>query len=396
MKQARRLDHIEEYYFSRKLREVASLNSNGANVLNLGIGNPDQPPPIEVIQKLHIASLYGQANGYQGYKGVSELRSAIAQWTEKIYGVELNPEDEILPLMGSKEGIMHISQAFVNPDDEVLIPNPGYPTYRSVTEIIQAKVVEYDIISNQNLDMQSVAAKITNNTKILWLNMPNMPTGEAPNRKVLQELIYLAKAEGFLIVNDNPYSTILTSDYFSIFQLEHAKDVCLELNSLSKSHNMAGWRVGWVSGRKELIEIILKVKSNMDSGMYWPIQQAAVVALKQSEEWIQELNLNYKIRRLLVWKILDELGCSYSREAVGMFVWATIPDHYASGEMLTDYLLHEVGVFVTPGSVFGSNGNRQIRISLCSSEEELNEAIIRIENHKYLKNENKKIVAIAR
>ncbi|NRA10567.1 MAG: aminotransferase class I/II-fold pyridoxal phosphate-dependent enzyme [Crocinitomicaceae bacterium] len=364
MKEAKRIQNIKEYYFSKKLKEVAGLRANGVDVLNLGIGNPDQPPPVEAINQLRLSALFSDSNGYQSYRGMPELREAISTWMKKRYDVNMNPDTEILPLMGSKEGIMHISQAFIDPEDEVLIPNPGYPTYKAVSSIVGAETLEYSIEPDVMIDLEALARQISPKTKIFWLNAPHMPTGETPNKEVLQQLIYLAQANDFIIVNDNPYSTILTDEYFSIFQLEGAKEVCLELNSLSKSHNMAGWRIGWVAGNSKLINSVLKVKSNMDSGMYLPLQTAAVRALNVYEEWINELNQEYAVRRSVVWEILDVLNCSYQKNTVGMFVWAKVPDDYSSSEDLSDYLLHEVGVFVAPGIVFGSNGKKYIRVSM--------------------------------
>lgn len=378
MKEANRLEGIHEYYFSKKLREVVEMNKQGADVLNLGIGNPDLMPPEEAMNELGRSSLLAHSHGYQSYKGIDEFRGAIADWSNGIYGIELNPSTEILPMIGSKEGIMHVSQAFVNAGDEVLVPNPGYPTYRSVSEIVGAKTIEYSIVPETGIDMEEIISLVSDRTKILWLNFPHMPTGIAANRSTLRKLIELAKEKNFLIVNDNPYSTILAEEYFSIFQLEGAKEVCLELNSLSKSHNMAGWRVGWLAGKELLINSVLKVKSNMDSGMFRPIQEASIKALKVQEDWIQELNLEYKKRRLVAWKILDELTCEYDQSAVGLFIWARIPDHYSEVEELTEDLLHKAYVFITPGFIFGSNGNRYIRISLCTSEGKLESALKRI------------------
>ncbi|MDX2362168.1 MAG: aminotransferase class I/II-fold pyridoxal phosphate-dependent enzyme [Crocinitomicaceae bacterium] len=382
MKTAKRLNKIVEYYFSKKLKQVSEMNAKGANIINLGIGNPDQPPPEEVLNELHLTSLLGDANGYQSYRGLLELREAIASWSERVYGISLDAEREILPMMGSKEGIMHISQAFVNPSDEVLIPNPGYPTYRAVSNIVEAEVLSYDVIPNESIDLDQVERRTSKKTKILWLNFPHMPTGQAPNKENLQKLIYLAKEKGFLIVNDNPYSTILTDDYFSIFQLDEAKSVCLELNSLSKSHNMAGWRIGWLSGRRELIDAVLLVKSNMDSGMYKPLQLAAAKALKLDLNWIEELNVIYSERQKHAFQILDSLECECDAHGVGLFVWASIPNRWSSGEELTEFLLHEASVFITPGFVFGSNGERFIRISLCTPIELLKEALGRIQQLK--------------
>lgn len=284
--------------------------------------------------------------------------------------------------MGSKEGIHHITQAFVNKGDKVLVPMLGYPTYRSVSNLAQAMVVEYSIKSDGSFDLYELSSLLSGNTKVLWLNYPHMPTGTPANKKAITELIALANKNGCIVINDNPYSTLLTDDYFSIFQIDGAKENCLELNSLSKSHNMSGWRIGWVSGKTELIQSILKVKSNMDSGMFLPIQKAAISALNVSTDWIKQLNFTYSERRKVVWKILDKLDCSYSKDKAGLFVWASIPDKYDSAEIWINEILYNAKVFITPGFIFGSSGNKFIRVSLCNATEILQEALNRINNLK--------------
>ena len=380
--EAKRLNKVSEYYFSKKLREINEINQKGIQVINLGIGSPDMEPPKVVINELTTWSTQNNVHGYQRYNGIPELRSAIKQWSKKVYGIDLNAETEILPLMGSKEGIHHITQAFVNTGDTVLVPMLGYPTYRSVSNLAQAIVAEYSIKSDGSFDLKELSTLLSGNAKVLWLNYPHMPTGTPANKKAITQLIALANENGCIVINDNPYSTLLTDDYFSIFQIDGAKENCLELNSLSKSHNMSGWRVGWVSGKIELIQSILKVKSNMDSGMFLPIQKAAISALNVSKDWIKQLNLIYSERRKVVWKILDKLNCSYSKNNIGLFVWARIPDRYDSGEIWTNEILYKAKVFITPGFIFGPSGNKFIRVSLCNSKEVLVEALNRINNLK--------------
>jgi LL-diaminopimelate aminotransferase len=380
--EANRLNKVSEYYFSKKLREINEINQSGIQVINLGIGSPDLEPPKVVINELTAWSNQNNVHGYQRYNGIPELRLAIKQWSKKIYDIDLNAGNEILPLMGSKEGIHHITQAFVNTGDKVLVPMLGYPTYRSVSNLAQAMVVEYSIKSDGSFDLCELSSLLSGNTKVLWLNYPHMPTGTPANKKAITELIALANENGCIVINDNPYSTLLTDDYFSIFQIDGAKENCLELNSLSKSHNMSGWRIGWVSGKTELIESILKVKSNMDSGMFLPIQKAAISALNVSSDWIKQLNFTYSERRKVVWKILDKLNCSYSKDKVGLFVWASIPDKYDSAEIWINEILYNAKVFITPGFIFGSSGNKFIRVSLCNTTEILREALIRINNLK--------------
>ena len=380
--EAKRLNKVSEYYFSKKLREINEINQKGIQVINLGIGSPDLEPPKVVINELKTWSSQNNVHGYQRYNGIPELRLAIKEWSKKVYDIDLNAETEILPLMGSKEGIYHITQAFVNTGDKVLVPMLGYPTYRSVSNLAQAIVAEYSIKSDGSFDLDELSSLLSGNTKVLWLNYPHMPTGTPANKKAITQLIALANENGCIVINDNPYSTLLTDDYFSIFQIDGAKENCLELNSLSKSHNMSGWRIGWVSGKTELIQSILKVKSNMDSGMFLPIQKAAISALNVSTDWIKQLNLIYSERRKVVWKILDELNCSYSRNNVGLFVWARIPDRSDSGEIWTNEILYKAKVFITPGFIFGPSGNKFIRVSLCNSTDVLGEALNRINNLK--------------
>ncbi len=380
--EANRLNNVSEYYFSKKLREINEINRNGIQVINLGIGSPDLEPPKVVINKLTTWSTQNNVHGYQRYNGIPEFRLAIKEWSKKVYDVDLNADNEILPLMGSKEGIHHITQAFVNKGDKVLVPMLGYPTYRSVSNLAQAIVVEYSIKSDGSFDLDELSSLLSGNTKVLWLNYPHMPTGTPANKKAITELIALANKNGCIVINDNPYSTLLTDDYFSIFQIDGAKENCLELNSLSKSHNMSGWRIGWVTGKTELIQSILKVKSNMDSGMFLPIQKAAISALNVSKDWIEQLNFTYSERRKVVWEILDKLDCSYSKDNVGLFVWASIPDKFDSAEIWINEILYNAKVFITPGFIFGSSGNKFIRVSLCNTTEILREALIRINNLK--------------
>ena len=380
--EANRLNNVSEYYFSKKLREINEINRNGIQVINLGIGSPDLEPPKVVINELTTWSIQNNVHGYQRYNGIPELRLAIKQWCKKVYDIDLNADNEILPLMGSKEGIHHITQAFVNKGDKVLVPMLGYPTYRSVSNLAQAIVVEYSIKSDGSFNLDELSSLLSGNTKVLWLNYPHMPTGTPANKKAITELIALANKNGCIVINDNPYSTLLTDDYFSIFQIDGAKENCLELNSLSKSHNMSGWRIGWVSGKTELIQSILKVKSNMDSGMFLPIQKAAISALNVSRDWIKQLNFTYSERRKVVWEILDKLDCSYSKDNVGLFVWASIPDKSDSAEIWINEILYKAKVFITPGFIFGSSGNKFIRVSLCNTTEILREALIRINNLK--------------
>ncbi len=382
IKPALRTSLVNEYYFSQKLKQIEQMNNNGEKVINLGIGNPDQQPPETAILELKKQVSKPNTNGYQSYKGINELRTGYANWYSKFYDVSLNPDTEILPLIGSKEGIMHISMAYLNPGDKVLVPNPGYPTYSSVSKIVGAEIVEYNLKEENNWlpDFEELEKLAQDNVKLMWVNYPNMPTGQAATIELYKQLIEFGKKHNILICNDNPYSFILNDNPISILAIDGAEDVCLELNSLSKSHNMAGFRVGMVAGNQEFIKNILKIKSNMDSGMYKPVQLAAAKALDSSIEWYASINKAYKRRRDLVWELFDLLGAKYDRSQVGMFVWAKIPEKYSNAIEFSDYYLHKAKVFLTPGSIFGSNGNQYGRISLCSTEETIQSAIKRIKN----------------
>jgi len=380
IREAQRLESVKEYYFSRKLQEVRKVSATGTPVINLGIGNPDLPPSSETINALATAASNPSNHGYQSYRSSPELREALAEWMERTYGVNVDSENEILPLIGSKEGITHITWAFVDPGDTVLVPNPGYPTYSSVSNIAGAKIKHYDLLEENDwqIDIQALKNQDLSNVKIIWINYPNMPTGTSFNEETLTDLISLARENDFLICHDNPYSLILNERPRSIFELEGAKAVALELNSLSKSHNMAGWRLGWLTGNEDLINTVLKIKSNVDSGMFLPVQLAAVKALQNSEEWHQEMNDIYRERRQHAAKILQLLGCTFSAEQTGMFLWAKIPDTIEDVEEFIDELLYDARVFITPGKIFGSNGERFIRISLCMDKGIIDEAYGRI------------------
>lgn len=381
IRSANRIASVEEYYFSRKLAEVRGLDSPELRVINLGIGSPDQAPSVNAVEAL-IASAKNPANhGYQNYKGIPQLRKAIADFYQNVYKVKLDAETSILPLMGSKEGIMHIAMAFVNEGEEVLIPNPGYPTYSSVANLVGAKLRPYDLKEalNWGVDIEALKKSDLSKVKLMWVNFPHMPTGRTASREELKALVDLARKHQFLIVNDNPYSMILNDEPMSILSIEGAEEVALELNSLSKSHNMAGWRVGWVAGKKEYIDAVLKVKSNMDSGMFLGLQHAAVEALKNGEAWFSALNKMYGERKQVARKILDVLGCTYAGKQSGLFVWAKAPDHIADVEKWIDEILYGTKVFITPGFIFGEAGRRYIRISLCCTVEMLNEAFNRIQ-----------------
>lgn len=380
IKTANRISNVEEYYFSRKLAEVRSLDTPELRVINLGIGSPDQAPSANAVDAL-IASAKNPANhGYQNYKGIPPFRKAIADFYQNIYNVKLDAESMILPLMGSKEGIMHIAMAFVNEGEEVLIPNPGYPTYSSVANLVGAKLRPYDLKEELDwgIDIEALKRSDLSKVKLMWINFPHMPTGRTASREELKELVDLARKNQFLIINDNPYSMILNEDPVSILSIEGADEVALELNSLSKSHNMAGWRLGWVAGKKEYIEAVLKVKSNMDSGMFLGLQHAAAEALKNGKEWFTSLNQMYGERKAVARKILDVLGCSYSEKQSGLFVWAKAPDNITDVEKWIDEILYGTKVFITPGFIFGEAGRRYIRISLCCTVETLNVALERI------------------
>ena len=377
---ASRISNVEEYYFSKKLAEVRSLDSPELRVINLGIGSPDLAPSSNTIDALIKSANNPAHHGYQNYKGIPALREAITDFYRNTYSVELDSEQNILPLMGSKEGIMHISMAFVNEGEEVLIPDPGYPTYSSVANLVGAKLRSYDLLEekNWNVDVEELQKQDLSNVKLMWVNYPHMPTGKVASKKELQELVDLAKQNNFLIVNDNPYSLILNDSPLSILSCTGAGDVALELNSLSKSHNMAGWRIGWVAGNKNLIESVLKVKSNMDSGMFLGLQHAAVEALKSGKHWFESQNKTYQKRKEAASKILEMLGCQFTTKQSGLFMWAKAPDSVEEVEKWIDEILYKTKVFITPGFIFGDNGKRFIRISLCATEEKLKEAGDRI------------------
>lgn len=373
VKPADRTNTVQEYYFSTKLKQIELMRNSGADIINLGIGSPDMPPSANTICRLIEEAEKSNVHGYQSYTGAFALRKAFADWYLKYFNVTLNPDNEILPLMGSKEGIMHISMAFINPGDEVLVPNPGYPTYSSVTNLVGGIVRNYDLkedngwLPNFNTLEESDLSKV----KMMWVNYPHMPSGTCGSVVLFERLVSFAQKHNILLCNDNPYSFILNNDYQSILYVDGAKEVALELNSLSKSHNMAGWRLGMVAGHKEYINHILKVKSNMDSGMFLPVQLAAAEALGNPQSWFDGINLVYGRRRKIAEEIMEELSCSFNPEQTGLFLWGRIPDDVESCESFTDELLNKTHLFITPGKIFGSNGERYLRISLCSSEETL-------------------------
>jgi len=374
---------VQEYYFSQKLRQIDQMRKAGASIISLGIGSPDQAPSENTVRRLIDESTKSTSHGYQSYIGIPELRQAFAGWYKKYFGVELNPDNEILPLMGSKEGIMHISMAFVNQGDEVLIPDPGYPTYSSVTNLVGGKVRYYELDEKTGWmpDLKALELLDLGKVKLMWVNYPHMPTGTKGSVKLFENLVAFADAHSILLCNDNPYSFILNKDYQSILSVDGAKEVALELNSLSKSHNMAGWRIGMVAGHSEYLKSILRVKSNMDSGMFLPIQKAAVEALNNPQDWYEQINTVYEKRRKTVEEIMDILGCQYDKNQVGLFVWGRIPESITSCEEYVEEILNKAGVFITPGFIFGSRGERYIRISLCASADLLEEAKNRISSY---------------
>lgn len=377
---ATRLTHVQEYYFSKKLREVRTMISSGQPVINMGIGSPDLPPPQEVIDALQNSLSHPTAHKYQSYQGIPALREAIAAFYKKQYGVTLNPENEILPLLGSKEGIMHISMAFLNPGDQVLVPNPGYPTYTSVTRLVEAEAVFYNLEEDHHWQPNLEELKRIGCTKVrlMWINSPHMPTGTTIDPQNLTELIKWAKENDILLVNDNPYSFVLTDQPKSIFQNIYDKSHVMELNSLSKTFNMAGWRMGMLSGSKENINHVLKVKSNMDSGMFYGIQQGAIAALQQPQSWFDHINAIYSERRKQVWKLAEAMGCSFDKNNSGMFVWAKLPEGHNDSESFIDQLLHDKHIFLAPGTIFGSAGQGYIRFSLCVDKSQIVEALNRL------------------
>jgi LL-diaminopimelate aminotransferase len=381
---ANRLENINEYYFSKKLQEIATLNANGFNIINLGIGSPDLAPHNTVISTLTKFANQNNTHSYQSYKGIPEFRAAISSWYQTFYNVSLNPDCEILPLMGSKEGIMHICMTYLNENDAVLIPNPGYPTYASAAKIAGALIYDYNLNERNNWEPNFTEIEQhydLSKVKLMFVNYPNMPTGKKASKLLFEKIIYFAHKHQILIINDNPYSFIGNTEPLSILAIPNAKEVAIELNSLSKSMNMAGWRIGMVCGNAQHISNILRFKSNMDSGMFFPIQMAAIQALSLTKDWYEELNLIYAKRKLIVLEILDCLKCTYQIEQHGLFVWAKVDTTiYKDGFELSDALLYKQNVFVTPGGIFGSNGNNYIRISLCTPEHLLNAALKRIKN----------------
>ncbi len=378
---AKRLEGIGEYYFSQKLREIDEMNKAGKQVINLGIGSPDLPPHPEVIKTLHEEALKPNQHAYQNYKGSPVLRNAISTWYAKWYGVELNADTEILPLIGSKEGVMHICMTFINEGDIVLIPNPGYPTYRSAAKIAGGTIMEYTLKKENNWfpDFAGIEKNDLQKVKLMFVNYPQMPTGQLPTQEMFEQLVAFAKKHDILLVHDNPYSFILNDHPMSLLGVAGAKDVAIELNSLSKSHNMAGWRIGMLVGNLEKINEVLRFKSNMDSGMFLPVQLAAAKALELEQDWHDEVNSVYKMRREKVFQLLRLLQCDFDHKQAGLFVWAKIPSKYKDGYELSDKVLHEANVFITPGGIFGSAGNQYVRVSLCTTEEKMEEAISRIE-----------------
>ena len=380
MEIAKRLEGIGEYYFSQKLREIDDMNKAGKQVINLGIGSPDLPPHPEVIKTLHEEALKPNQHGYQNYKGSPVLRNAISKWYKKWYDVELNADSEILPLIGSKEGIMHICMTYLNEGDTVLIPNPGYPTYRAAAKIAGANIGEYELREENNWfpDFGELEKLDLGKVKLMFVNYTQMPTGKLPTKELFIELVAFARKHNILIIHDNPYSFILSDEPMSLLNVEGAKEVAIELNSLSKSHNMAGWRVGMLVGAKERIDGVIRFKSNMDSGMFLPIQLAAAKALELGQEWHDEVNKVYKARREKVFQLLELLNCSFDKNQAGLFVWASVPSNYKDGYELSDKVLHGSNVFITPGGIFGSAGNKYVRVSLCTTEEKIEEAMLRV------------------
>lgn len=377
---ANRVGSVQEYYFSRKLKEVAEMNAAGKNVINLGVGSPDLPPSTEAIEALCEHARRDNEHGYQPYVGIQELRNAFADWYKTWYNVSLDPKTEIQPLIGSKEGILHISLAFLNPGDGVLVPNPGYPTYSSVTKLVGAELISYELKeeSGWQPDFEALEKMDLSNVKLMWTNYPNMPTGANASIELYEKLIAFGRKHNIVICNDNPYSFILNDHPISILSIPGAKDICIELNSMSKSHNMPGWRMAMLASNPTFVQWILKVKSNIDSGQFKPMQHAAVEALKAPKSWYEKMNATYRSRRNLAGQIMQTLGCTYDENQVGMFLWGKIPANAAGSEAIADKILYEANVFLTPGFIFGSCGERYIRISLCCKNETLEEALNRI------------------
>lgn len=377
---ADRVNSVQEYYFSKKLKEVAEMNAAGKNVINLGIGSPDLPPSDETVEALCSHARNANEHGYQPYIGIPELREAFAGWYKKWYGVELNPKNEIQPLIGSKEGILHISLAFLNPGDGVLVPNPGYPTYSSVSKLVQANLIPYKLKEELGWqpDFEELERMDLSNVKLMWTNYPNMPTGANASVDLYRKLVDFGRKHHIIICNDNPYSFILNEHPLSILSVEGAKDICIEMNSMSKAHNMPGWRMAMLASNAQFVQWILKVKSNIDSGQFKPMQYAAVKALAAPKAWYDRMNEVYRSRRALAGEIMRTLGCTYDEKQVGMFLWGRIPESYSGSEELADKVLYGANVFLTPGFIFGSQGERFIRISLCCNQDMLAEALRRI------------------
>src|SRR5450432_794439 len=392
MNTAKRLEGIGEYYFSKKLREIEDLNRQGKNIISLGIGSPDQAPHPDVIRVLQEESRKSNTHAYQSYKGSPVLRKAMAAWYKEWYQVELNPDLEILPLAGSKEGIMHICMTYINPGDLVLIPNPGYPTYQSAAKLAGANLVPYELKEENNWlpDFSELKELVkskqqTQESVIMFVNYPQMPTGQLPTKKLFEQLVAFAKENQILLVHDNPYSFILNDKPMSILQAEGANDHVIELNSLSKSHNMAGWRIGMMLSKARHIENVLRFKSNMDSGMFLPVQLAAAKALSLPAAWYEQVNALYRLRKQAVERLLEGLGCYFSKKQAGLFVWAKVPEGITDGYALSDLLLYNANVFITPGGIFGSAGNNYVRVSLCAPEEKIVESLERIKEAGFIK-----------
>jgi LL-diaminopimelate aminotransferase len=382
MNTSKRLEGIGEYYFSQKLREIDELNRQGKNIINLGIGSPDQPPHPDVIKVLQEESMKPNVHGYQSYKGSPVLRKAVAAWYRQWYGVELDMDTEILPLIGSKEGIMHVCMTYLDEGDAALVPNPGYPTYRSAVKLAGGSCIDYSLSGDKgwlpDFDELDVLVKQSGRVKLMWVNYPQMPTGKLPDRGLFERLVAFGKRHGILICHDNPYSFILNESPMSLLSVAGAKDTAIELNSLSKSQNMAGWRVGTLAGAKQRIDEVLRFKSNMDSGMFLPVQLAAAKALSLGKEWYDGVNSVYRERRTVVFQLLELLDCEYSRDQAGLFVWAKVPGRYKDGYAVSDRVLYEAGVFITPGGIFGTAGEGFVRVSLCNTREKLQESIERV------------------
>ena len=377
---AQRVSEVQEYYFSKKLKEVAQLNAQGADIISLGIGGPDRPPHKDVIDTLCSESQVESNHSYQPYVGLPQLRQAFARWYKRWYDVDLDANSEIQPLIGSKEGILHISLAFLNPGDGVLVPNPGYPTYSSVSRLAQAEIFTYDLTEKNGWypDFDALEKLPLDRIKLMWINYPHMPTGAPASKELFEKIIDFGRRHNIVIVNDNPYSFILNDTPMSMLQIKGAKEIAIEMNSMSKSHNMAGWRVGMLASNSTFINWILKVKSNIDSGQFKPVMLAAVKALELDDNWYSSLNEIYRTRRNIAEEIMTELGCTFNPSQRGLFLWGRIPDEIVSSETLADKVLYDARVFITPGFIFGSNGDRYIRISLCATEENMRRALERI------------------